>query len=206
MNTVKEVLQANLRLRQENLLLQQQLDQFKAEMTHIHAENEELQDKFNVFSSMNEEVESKNDEDDSTLSYMSPPINKFNDSATRLSGSPQRGMDLINELFRVKKDKLLLEKRLKDLERENIHFRAANYNVALADPKEEDSEDFEPVRSVLNSTDYASRMTLPHKIRRKIRPRKYIRHSTRIGCEYKNSGMRSSSIRFSDESSILISN
>ena len=42
---VKEVLQSNLKLRQENMDYHKQVDQYKADMQHIVEENEELREK-----------------------------------------------------------------------------------------------------------------------------------------------------------------
>ena len=66
-----------------------------------------------------------------------------------------------NQLFQLKKDKGLLERRLEDLERENIHMRAAEQGRRTATTRPTDAngtDDFEPVRSVLNSTECQARL------------------------------------------------
>lgn len=127
-NTVKNVLQTNLELRQQVLDLEKKLQQANAELYHLQTENEELKEKMKILESVNKEE------------HTSPNVNE-KVAANKMQGR----MTVATELFKLKKDNSLLEQRLKNLERENISIRvSSNMRQYLSE------DNFEPVRSVVN--------------------------------------------------------
>jgi hypothetical protein len=56
-NMVKEVLQSNLHLRQQNLDLNLQVDQLNADVFHLQCENEEFREKYQIMAKFEEEPE-----------------------------------------------------------------------------------------------------------------------------------------------------
>lgn len=177
-NMVKGVLQTNLKLRQQNLELNQQVDQLNADLFHIQCENEELKEKLQIIAKVdsqekpNDEPEKNTESQPTSVKLKSKPI-----SSCKNSESPQNRMTFASEMFQLKKDKNLLEQRLQDLERENINIRANNTSV-IGDLRRSDvsgTDDFEPVRSVLNG----ELMNQSEAAKRRTTNGKYFRYKSR---------------------------
>ncbi len=177
---VKDVLQTNLRLRQESLEFARQVDQLKAELFQVHCENEEFREKFLLIASAepcpadtasSNILESRPIDDIANLTAKSA----LNASST----SPVHSkISVVSELYQMKKDKDMLERRLQQLERENIHIRA-NSGATAGERREDVSgtDDFEPVRSVMN---HIVRSVLPPPAnRRRTSHLQYIRYRSK---------------------------
>lgn len=192
-NMVKGVLQTNLKLRQQNLDLNQNVDQLNADLFHIQCENEELKEKLRIIANVDgeEQFNSNNsnnvngiqegiEENDIQNNNKIVPANvgiKNKGGSAKNCGSPHNRMTFASEMFQLKKDKCLLEQRLKDLERENIHIRANNTSV-IGDLRRSDvsgTDDFEPVRSVLNG----DVMNQGEAAKRRTTNGKYFRYKSR---------------------------
>eukprot|EP00826_Nyctotherus_ovalis_P018838 TRINITY_DN15714_c0_g1_i1.p1 TRINITY_DN15714_c0_g1~~TRINITY_DN15714_c0_g1_i1.p1 ORF type:complete len:336 (+),score=82.19 TRINITY_DN15714_c0_g1_i1:75-1082(+) len=130
-NTVKNVLQTNLELRQQALDLEKKLHQANAELYHLQTENEELKEKMRIFENVNKEEHT---------------LLNINAAQLKAAANKMQGrMTVATELFKLKKDNSLLEQRLKNLERENISIRvSSNMRQHLSE------DNFEPVRSVVS--------------------------------------------------------
>jgi len=122
-NMVKEVLQSNLRLRIQNQEQSKEINMLKAEKFHLYNENDELKEKEKLIMEMGDEDTTKNDIKNITK------------------------LKIANEIVQLKKEKSELEQRVKNLEKENIHFRAHPESVYLGNC------DFEPVRSIVNTAE-----------------------------------------------------
>jgi hypothetical protein len=169
---VKEVLQTNLKLRQQTLELNQQVDQLNADIFHVQGENEELKDKLQIVANVQ----------DFPTSFPDRPLNLEKRGGTQVvPGSPSQAsrqsnrqssphsvavcasphnyrMSVASEMCQLKKDKNLLEQRLRDLERDNINMRATSNLSAMNNSRHFDisgTDDFEPVRSILNGDEVA---------------------------------------------------
>ena len=126
-NMVKEVLQANLKLRIQNQDLNKDIDNLKAENYHLFTETDRLNEKVRVIN----EIDNKN----------SLQIN--DGTSSFLTFKTQIAEEVIN----LKKEKKNLEERVFYLEKENIRIRAKKGTNS------ESNTDFEPVRSLINAAD-----------------------------------------------------
>ncbi len=174
-NQVKQILQGNLKLREDNLELQRQLSQVRTDMSHIQLENEELKEKVQILAHLAPSTATAVGAADpeavippfagTTSSSMASTAIRFNPrstAATPESKTSQGRLDLANEFLQLKKDKGALERRVEDLERQNIHIRAASHTSDSRRPVPPDAsgtDDFEPVRSVMNGAETFYRVT-----------------------------------------------
>ena len=121
-NMVKEVLQSNLKLRMQNQDFSNEISMLKAEKFHLYQEADELKEKLKIIANMDDELDQN--------------VNLRNSKKLRIA----------NEIIHLKQEKKELEERIKNLEMENINFRANKGN--------NNNHDFEPVRSILNTADF----------------------------------------------------
>jgi len=132
-NTVKNVLQTNLKLRQQIVDLEKKLHQANIELYHLQTENEELKEKMIIMKNV-----------DSHINCHSATNTNFSSHINLINNKMRHGrMIVASELFKLKKNNSLLEERLKNLERENINIRVRQNSC---------ENNFEPVRSVVNIT------------------------------------------------------
>ena len=167
-NMVKDVLQTNLTLRQQMLEMSKQLDQSNIEIYHLQTENEEYKEKMQIMA---------NGE------YFQPNyLPKLNESTT--TKYKNRNVSVVSELYQLKKDKLNLEKRLQNLERENINIRANHLSpnpIAFAG-----TDDFEPVRAVINDYPESRQSRLSQDVKSKTRNSEYEPSQNMIKTSYIN--------------------
>ena len=112
-NMVKEVLQSNLKLREQVQELGQRLELQSAELFYLQSENEEQKEKLQLITNLQE------------------------------SPTKQR-LDAVERIIQLEKEKARLAKRVHDLEVQNTHI----HTTAMPG-----TDDFEPVRSVINGTE-----------------------------------------------------
>ncbi len=143
-NMVKEVLQSNLKLREQVQDLGQRLDQQNADLFHLQCENEEQRDKINILAGMKPDptipVQSMSNTEDVS------PVQ--GEDSTKKSGTPNSRMDVAEEILQLKRDKSMLEQRVQYLELENINMHTNTSHGKR--PSMPGTDDFEPVRSVVN--------------------------------------------------------
>jgi len=149
-NMVKEVLHSNLKLREQVQELSQKVDFQNAELFHLQCENEEQKDKIQILAGMNDpsaipSVTTKSPTNNE------PEIDK-EDISLEDESKKQARIDVAEEILQLKKDKSMLEQRVHYLEVENIHMHTKN--VKNEKPANlPGTDDFEPVRSVLNGNE-----------------------------------------------------
>jgi len=161
-NMVKDVLQTNLKLRQQILDSNKQVDQLNAELFHVQGENEELKEKIQILAEVEQESPIKKPipepvkELGKIAKSMVGPNIKLSLSNTPGSAiTPHDRISVVSELYKLKKDKSMLEQRLLNLERENINIRAKkSNNASFINPDAAGTDDFEPVRSVINGIEF----------------------------------------------------
>lgn len=115
-NMVKEVLQSNLKLREQVQELSQRLELQSAELFHLQTENEEQKDKLQLLTNLQE----------------NPTTEK------------KQRLDVAERILQLEREKARLTKRVRDLEVQNTHI----HTTAMPG-----TDDFEPVRSVINGSE-----------------------------------------------------
>lgn len=150
-NMVKEVLQSNLKLREHIQELNQKVDQQNADIFHLQGENEEQKDKIQILAGIQHQLETpttkiKNTE--ITAAYKATDnIARKHNISNRVNTSVNR-MNVADEILQLKRDKNMLEQRVQYLEQENIYMRTGTSHENR--PIVSGTDDYEPVRSVLN--------------------------------------------------------
>lgn len=151
-NMVKEVLQSNLKLREHIQELNQRMDQQNADVFHLQCENEEQKDKIQILAGMQEQRRSPNTplkkKEEFSLAYKTTNIVGKRNNALQDSGFSMRRLNAADEILQLKRDKNMLEQRIQYLEVENIHMRTGTSHESR--PIVSGTDDYEPVRSVLN--------------------------------------------------------
>ena len=137
-NMVKDVLQTNLKLRQQVLTMNKQIDKANGDFTHVQEINEELKEKLQTLTNVDQ------DQSDSLS-----PSNKSIWNSNNIEDAINNRIAVASELYQLKKEKSILQQRLKDLERENLNIRFIDNNEEV-DQEICGTDDFEPVRSVIS--------------------------------------------------------
>ncbi len=138
-NMVKEVLQSNLKLREQVQDQSQRLDQQNAELFHLQCENEEQREKISIMAGI---------KPDPVLPVSQDLRRKANEEEPPPAA---KRIDVAEEILQLKRDKSMLEQRVHYLELENIDMHTSSPQAKR--PSMPGTDDFEPVRSVLNGAD-----------------------------------------------------
>lgn len=149
-NMVKGVLQSNLKLRQQIVQMNKQLSQTNIDHCHVESENEELKEKIGILEVMG--------------------------LGSGESGVVQDKADLASELHQLKKKKQMLERHLRELERESINIRITKNEEARVDVA--GTDDLEPVRSAIGGN------SIPE-----LERRPYAKHRKPFICKCSQEGM-----------------
>lgn len=128
-NMVKEVLQSNLKLREQIQELNKRVEMQNAEIFCLQSEREEQRDRLDILSKMESNV---------IPSKKPSPEEKL---------KLQQRMSITDEILQLRREKHILEQRVHYLELENASIRTHIYPSNRRQPG---TDDFEPVRSILN--------------------------------------------------------
>ena len=173
-NMVKEILQSNLALREHITQISQQSDGQKSELCQMQMENADLRERLQI-------MENVTGKDSKVLANAHNPAFEMTETDWSLLLQKEHSKEafmkhkneIANEIFNLRKDKKILEKRVQQLEMNTIQNsrhaitqmnreRTTQMNFSYQDPTpkkqfratmEEQPEDHEPVRSVLNDLD-----------------------------------------------------
>jgi hypothetical protein len=180
-NMVKEVLQSNLKLREQVQELNQKVDQGNADIFHLQCENDEQKEKIQILAGMGPDAASP-----ATLCPKDIPLGESEDTAAKsnpmtatvtgmMTGTTgttlSKGkINVAEEILQLKRDKNMLEQRVHYLEIENIHMRTGTSHEER--PSISGTDDYEPVRSVLNGNELPPAEGLVPKMSQSTGPRR----------------------------------
>ena len=130
-NMVKEVLQSNLKLREQVQELNKKIEMMNAEIFYLQSDREEQKDRLEILSKMQNSL----------------MLTKKLSAEDKIRF--QQRMIITDEMLQLKKEKQMLEQRISYLEMENAYIRN---NAYPTNRKQPGTDDFEPVRSFLNDS------------------------------------------------------
>ena len=156
---VKEVLQSNLKLREQVQELSQKVDQSNADIFHLQCENDEQKEKIQILAGMandtitpatlcQKDIALGTGEGEETVGKSRTGSGMPLTSGTTLSKGK---INVAEEILQLKRDKNMLAQRVHYLEIENIHMRTGTSHEER--PSISGTDDYEPVRSVLNGSE-----------------------------------------------------
>ena len=132
-NMVKEVLQSNIKLRDQVQELTKIVERQQTDISYLTQENVDIKETLSLIKEMN-----------------GPEENSGNQE---IGISPLDKLNIAEEMIQLRKGKDLLEKRIKTLEKDSIQFRASQ-QASNNNNNQKMDVDFEPVRSIVNANDF----------------------------------------------------